>query len=324
MGGASNCIAYGVGATEYAGLAYSGFTFVRVPESIRFNLVGELPPSVTAKDVILHILETFAVREDTLDRVMEFGGSGLTTMAVDERATLTNMATECTGKTGICEGDERLAQWIAKRRPDLDVAAITALFVTSDEGAEYAGGVHSIDLSTMVPMVAKPGDPTYGANISDLAEVAIDIAYGGSCTAGKDSDMDMYASVLAEAESAGRSLNPGTRMYIQYGSEGTRDYSIQKGYDGLFRRMGVNMIEPGCGACIGCGPGVSDTPDQVTVSAINRNFQGRSGPGSLYLASPLTVAASAVEGRITAFHSGMFQGEGEVFSSATSSEKTEG
>ena len=324
MGGASNCIAYGVGATEYAGLAYSGFTFVRVPESIRFNLVGELPAGVTAKDVILHILETFAVREDTLDRVMEFGGPGLTTMDVDERATLTNMATECTGKTGICEGDERLAKWIAARRPDLDEAAITKMFVTADEGAEYTGGVHSIDLTAMVPMVAKPGDPTYGANIDELENIAIDIAYAGSCTAGKDTDMDMYASVLAEAEAAGRGLNASTKMYIQYGSEGTRDYAIAKGYDGLFRRMGVNMVQPGCGACIGCGPGVSDKSDQVTVSAINRNFQGRSGPGSLYLASPLTVAASAVEGRIAAFTTGMFQGEGETVSSASSSDNNEG
>jgi 3-isopropylmalate/(R)-2-methylmalate dehydratase large subunit len=324
MGGASNCIAYGVGATEYAGLAYSGYTFVRVPESIRFNLQGVLHSGVTAKDVILHILETFAVREDTLDRVMEFGGPGLTTMPVDERATLTNMATECTGKTGICEGDERLANWIAARRDDLTAEQVAAMFVTADEGAEYTGGVHDIDLTSIVPMVAKPGDPTYGANISDLGKVAVDIAYAGSCTAGKDTDMDMYARVLGEAEAAGRGLNEGTRMYIQYGSEGTRDYAIAKGYDGLFRRMGVNMVQPGCGACIGCGPGVSETTDQVTVSAINRNFQGRSGPGSLYLASPLTVAASAVEGHISAFQSGMFQAEGETVSTASASDNQEG
>jgi 3-isopropylmalate/(R)-2-methylmalate dehydratase large subunit len=129
---------------------------------------------------------------------------------------------------------------------------------------------------------------------------------------------------LGEAEAAGRGLNEGTRMYIQYGSEGTRDYAIAKGYDGLFRRMGVNMVQPGCGACIGCGPGVSETTDQVTVSAINRNFQGRSGPGSLYLASPLTVAASAVEGHISAFQSGMFQAEGETVSTASASDNQEG
>jgi 3-isopropylmalate/(R)-2-methylmalate dehydratase large subunit len=191
--------------------------------------------------------------------------------------------------------------------PGMTVEEIEATFVTPDPGAHYDGGVHTVDLSAIVPMVAKPGDPTYGEDIADLGEVSIDIAYGGSCTAGKHTDMDLYARVLAEAEAAGRSLAAGVSMYIQYGSEGVRDYAREEGYDALFRRMGVTMIEPGCGACIGCGPGVSETADQVTVSAINRNFNGRSGPGKLYLASPLTVATSAVTGHITAFESGMFQ-----------------
>ena len=320
MGGASNCLAYGVGATEYAALIQSGYTFVRVPESIRFDLVGELQPGVTAKDVVLWILEHHAVAEDTLDRVMEFGGPGLASMPVDERATLTNMATECTAKSGICEGDERLARWLDRRgvMPGKSVEEIAATFVAPDPDAHYDGGRFTIDLSTIVPMVAKPGDPTYGEDISDLGEVRIDIAYGGSCTAGKDTDMDLYARVLAEAEAAGRGLAEGVSMYIQYGSEGVRDRSKAQGYDDLFRRMGVTMIEPGCGACIGCGPGVSETAEQVTVSAINRNFQGRSGPGQLYLASPLTVAASAVAGHITAFASGMFQTTPEEVASSAS------
>jgi len=315
MGGASNCIAYGVGATEYAGLIQAGYTFVRVPESIRFELIGQLATGVTAKDVILHVLETHAVAESTLDSVMEFGGPGLVTLDVDERATLTNMATECTGKTGICEGDERLARWLDRRgvMPGKSVEEITATFVEPDEGAHYDGGVHTIDLSAIQPMVAKPGDPTYGEDIKDLGDVKIDIAYGGSCTAGKHTDMDFYAQVLAEAEAGGRSLAPGVSMYIQYGSEGVRDYAKEKGYLAIFERMGVTVIQPGCGACIGCGPGVSETPDQVAVSAINRNFQGRSGPGQLYLASPLTVAASAVAGHIVAFTPGMFRAE-EVLS----------
>ena len=308
MGGASNCLAYGVGATEYAGLIKSGYTFVRVPESIRFELVCQMPVGVTAKDVILFILKHYAVAEDTLDRVMEFGGPGLTTMDVDERATLTNMATECTAKTGICEGDERLAKWLVRRgvMGDMTIEETMATFIAPDPGATYAGGVHTIDLSTIEPRVAKPGDPTYGETVDQLGEVPIDIAYGGSCTAGKHTDMDLYAKVLAEAEAAGRKLADGVQMFIQYGSEGVRDYARDKGYIDLFKRMGVKVIQPGCGACIGCGPGVSETPTQVTVSAINRNFQGRSGPGQLYLASPLTVAASAVAGHIVAYRPSMF------------------
>ena len=306
MGGGNNALTWGVGATEYAGLAYAGFTLVKVPESIRFELTGELRPGCTAKDVILHILATHAVAEDTLDRVMEFGGPGLATLSMDERATLCNMATECSARSGIAEGDQLAAEWLAERR-EADAASIAATFVSPDPGAEYAGGVHTIELAAIQPMVAKPHDPTYGANVADLGEVKIDIAYGGSCTAGKEHDLDFYATVLAEALESGRKVADGVRMVIQYGSEGVRDYAAARGYLEIFERAGVEIINPGCGACIGCGPGVSTDAEQVTVSAINRNFTGRSGPGKLYLASPLTVAASAITGVITSYEPGMFR-----------------
>ena len=306
MGGASNALAYGVGATEYAALAQSGFTFVRVPESIRFELTGVLSEACTAKDVILHILNTFAKREDTLNRSMEFGGSGLASLSVDERATLCNMATECTGRTGICEGDDALAEWLADRRPGKTSEEIAATFVVPDQGATYAGGVHQIDLAEIKAMVAEPGDPTYGKNIDDLAEIPVDIAYGGSCTAGKIDDFAMYAKVCAEALNAGLSVADGTQFFIQYGSKEVQEYAHQQGWIDIFERAGVKLIEPGCGACIGCGPGVSDASEQVTVSAINRNFAGRSGPGKVYLASPLTVAASAFTGKLVAYKAGLF------------------
>lgn len=309
MGGGNNALSYGVGATEYAGLIHSGFTFVEVPESIRFELVGELAPGCTAKDVMLHILKVHATAEDTLDRVMEFGGPGLASLDMDERATLCNMATECTAKSGICEADDATLDWLAARRPDQTREELAAKCVAPDEGAVYDGGVFTIDLSAIRPMVAKPHDPTYGADVDELDEVAIDIAYGGSCTAGKNSDFDFYARVLKEAVDAGHRVADGVRMYIQFGSEDVARYAKERGYLEVFEEAGVIVIDPGCGACIGCGPGVSDTAEQVTVSAINRNFTGRSGPGKLYLASPLTVAASAVTGRITAYRPGMFAEE---------------
>jgi len=308
MGGGSNALSWGVGATEYAGLAFAGHTFVRVPESIRFELHGKLRPGVMAKDVILAILDTFAKREDTLDRVMEFGGPGLANLSMDERATLTNMATECSAAGGVFEADEQTYQWIARMR-GLDAKAVDALrarAVAPDPGAVYDGGVHRIDLDKIEPRVAEPGDPTYGKTISQIGSVKIDIAYGGSCTAGKFDDLDAYAGVVAEAEKAGKKLAPGVKFWIQYASEAVESYSRGKGYDKLFERMGVSVIHPGCGACIGCGPGVSETREQVTISAINRNFTGRSGPGKLYLASPASVAASAIEGRIAAYEPGMF------------------
>jgi 3-isopropylmalate/(R)-2-methylmalate dehydratase large subunit len=314
MGGSVGALAYGVGATEYAALVHSGFTFVEVPESIRFELVGELRPGVTAKDVMLFILANHAKRQETLDRVMEFGGPGLRSLEPDERATLANMATECSAKAGIVEADDEALRWIAARRPGVTLESLREKVVAPDAGAEYAGGVHVIDLSAIRPMVATPGDaaqgvpsdPTNGALIDDLPEVPIDIAYGGSCTAGKEVDLDLYAQVMREAMEAGRRVKEGVEFFIQFGSASVAEYARAKGYVDVFEKTGVQVIQPGCGACIGCGPGVSSSGSQVTVSAINRNYQNRSGPGQLYLASPLTVAASAVEGRIVAYREGMF------------------
>ena len=312
MGGGNNALAYGVGSTEYASLIHSGFTFVEVPESIRFELVGALDRACTAKDVMLHVLATFARREQTLDHIIEFGGPGIAALDMDERATLTNMATECSAKSGIVEGDDLTAEWIAARREGLSPDDVRRRFIAPDPDAEYGGGVHTIDLASLRPMVAEPGDPTYGKSITELGDVAVDIAYAGSCTAGKEYDLDCYARVLEDALESGRKVARGVRMYIQYGSEAVRDYARERGYQDIFARAGVTVINPGCGACIGCGPGVSETTDEVTISAINRNFTGRSGPGKLYLASPLSVAASAVEGRIISYEPGMFREEAAV------------
>ncbi len=315
MGGSLGALAYGVGATEYAALLHAGFTFLEVPESIRFELTGALPAGATAKDVMLYILANHAKRQETLDRVMEFGGPGLRSLSPDERATLANMATECSAKAGVVEVDESVLAWIAARRPGARLDALRSKVVSPDPGASYAGGVHRIDLSTIRPMVATPGDvakgipsdPTNGAYVDELGEVKIDIAYGGSCTAGKEVDLDLYARVMREALDAGLSVKPGVDFYIQFGSASVEEYARGRGYLEVFEKTGVRVIHPGCGACIGCGPGVSEHREQVTVSAINRNYQNRSGPGKLYLGSPLTVAASAVAGKIVAYREGMFR-----------------
>lgn len=314
MGGCNNALAWGVGATDYANLIHSGFTAVEVPESIRFELQGRLPAGVTAKDLMLYILLHYARPQATLKRVMEFAGPGLATLSMDERATITNMATECAARTAIVEADEITFEWLARQRPGVDVGALRSAAVRPDPGATYEGGVHTIDLGAMRPMVADPGDPdrgiasdpTNGAYVDDLGRVPIDIAYGGSCTAGKIDDMVFYHRVVAEAVAAGRRVADGVEFLIQFGSEAVEEFCRQEGFLDTFAAAGVRVIRPGCGACIGCGPGVSERSDQVTVSAINRNYKGRSGPGRLYLASPLTVAASAFVGHIRGFEPGMF------------------
>ena len=224
------------------------------------------------------------------------------------------MATECSARGAVVAADEETFRWISEHRPGTDVEALRARAVAPDPGAEYAGGTHRIDLATIEPMVAHPGDPdrgipsdpTNGEWIRNLGEVPIDIAYGGSCTAGKVHDFELYHRVVKEAVGAGLRVKEGVQFLIQYGSENVERYAREKGMVEDFERAGVRLIQPGCGACIGCGPGVSENPDQVSVSAINRNYKGRSGPGQLYLASPLSVAASAFTGHITAYTPGMF------------------
>src|SRR5215210_4615627 len=143
MGGVNNALAWGVGATEYANLVHSGFTQVEVSESIRFELVGQLRENVTAKDVMLHILLHYAKPQMTLDRIMEFTGPGVRTLSLDERATLANMATECSARTAIVEADEKTFEWIAAFRPGADLETLRARVVSPDPDAVYAGGVHT-------------------------------------------------------------------------------------------------------------------------------------------------------------------------------------
>jgi len=314
MGGVNNALAWGVGTTEYANLVHSGFTMVEVSESIRFDLVGRLKENVTAKDVMLYILLQYAKSQMTLNRIIEFTGPGVRSLSMDERATLANMATECSARTAIVEADEKTFDWIAAMRPGADIEALRARTVSPDPDAQYGGGVHTIDLSKIRPMVAHPGDPdhgvpsdpTNGATIDAIGEVKIDIAYAGSCTAGKIDDLLFYHQVAKEAVDAGLKVAEGVNFYIQFGSQAVEKFARDNGLVDTFERAGAMVLNPGCGACIGCGPGVSEDTDQVTISAINRNYKGRSGPGKLWLASPLSVAASAFTGYITAYTPGMF------------------
>ncbi len=299
--GALGCFAFGVGTTDMANAWYTKDVRVRVPETVRFELSGRPGPGVVAKDVILHILATTFVREGgCIGKVLEFGGPGLDHLGFDERATLTNMAVEAGGFTGVVEPDRVVTEYLLAQRPGLDRATIEAGFLAGDPDADYAARF-PVALDEVPVMVAPPGDPRSGLALADVAErPAIDIAYGGSCTGGKMADMDLYAQVLAPAVERGQRVADGVEAWIQFGSQRIRRYAEQQGYVELFEAAGFRLIEPSCGACINAGPGTSRSPEQVAVSAINRNFPGRSGPGEVWLASPLVVAASAIAGRLAA------------------------
>lgn len=298
MAGVLGCFAFGVGSTDMANAWYTKDIRIRVPETVRYVLKGKKRTDVAAKDVMLYILATEYMKTSKgIGKVLEFAGDDLKNWSMDERATLTNMAVEAGGTTGIIEPDEVTLDYIVRTR-GLDAEEVRKGFTFSDPDAEYAAKFE-IDLDEIVPMVATPGDPRNGIPIDALEEeVRIDAAYGGSCTGGKMADMDMYAEVLESALANGRRVADGVHLYIQFGSQKIKQYARQRGYIEIFERAGAELIDPSCGACINAGPGASPSAETVTVSAQNRNFPGRSGPGKLYLASPYVVAASAIAGKI--------------------------
>jgi 3-isopropylmalate/(R)-2-methylmalate dehydratase large subunit len=298
MAGVLGCFAFGVGSTDMANAWYAKDIRIRVPETVRYVLKGRKRSDVAAKDVMLYILASDYMKTSKgIAKVLEFAGEDLKNWPMDERATLTNMSVEAGGTTGVIEPDEVTLDYIVKMR-GLDADEVRKGFTFSDPDAEYAA-VFEINLDEVRPMVATPGDPRNGIPIAELTEeVRIDAAYGGSCTGGKMADMDMYAEVLQNALDQGKRVAPGVHLYLQFGSQKIKQYARERGYIEIFERAGAELIDPSCGACINAGPGASPSAETVTVSAQNRNFPGRSGPGKLYLASPYVVAASAIAGKI--------------------------
>jgi 3-isopropylmalate/(R)-2-methylmalate dehydratase large subunit len=301
--GAIGCVAFGIGTTDVFNGWITKDVRVKVPESVKVIIHGKRHENVTAKDFILKILSLEYVRSGkALAKVMEYAGEAIEELSVDERATMTNMAAEIGGFTGIVAPDKKAVDFLVERRGmNRKTAEVMIEGLYSDPGAQYAH-VIELDAAEITPMVATPGDPGNGKYIRELnTPVPVEIAYGGTCTAGKNEDMDMYAAVLADALRQGKRVADSCKFYIQFGSQETREYCVRRGYLEIFERAGAHVIEPSCGACINAGPGVSTRPDQIVISAQNRNFPGRSGPGQMYLASPLTVAASAVAGCIVEY-----------------------
>ena len=301
--GAMGCLAFGIGTTDVFNSWFTRDVRVKVPESVKVVIRGQRRENVTAKDFILKLLSMEYIRSGrALAKVIEYCGEAIEALGVDERATMTNMAAEIGGFTGIVTPDAKVVEFLIERRGmNLNEAERLIEGLHSDSDAQYAH-IIELDAAEIYPMVATPGDPGNGKFVRDLnTPVSVEIAYGGTCTAGKNEDMDMYAKVLREALQHGRRVADSCKFYIQFGSQETREHCVRKGYLEIFEKAGAHVVEPSCGACINAGPGVSTRPDQVVISAQNRNFPGRSGPGLMYLASPLTVAASAVAGFIVEY-----------------------
>jgi 3-isopropylmalate/(R)-2-methylmalate dehydratase large subunit len=255
-----------------------------------------MPAGVSAKDLVLHLLAQPLIREGgAIGHVIEYQGEGLLDLDTDERATLTNMAAEIGGFTGLIAPDTETVRFVKERR---GVDVVLEPWMRGDEGADYACTL-DVACASLGPMLARPGDPGNGVALADLDEaVPIHIAYLGSCTGGKREDLRRAYEVVRTAVAEGRRVPEGVQFFVQCGSEDVRRFAVAQGWIAAFEAVGAVVLGSSCGACINAGPGVSTGPHQVTISAINRNFPGRSGPGQVWLASPATVAASALAGHI--------------------------
>ncbi|MDF5731171.1 MAG: aconitase/3-isopropylmalate dehydratase large subunit family protein [Rhizonema sp. PD38] len=285
--GALGAFSTGVGTTDMANIYAMGDMWIRVPPTLVFELTGTLPPYISAKDIILFILGQISCA-GAAGKVMEFRGSILSQLPFDERLTLANMAVECGAICGLIVPDETTRNYV-KSRSNEEFAEILA-----DPDAEYKK-VYQFDLSHLEPQVARPPKPDQVVPISQLEEVSITKAFIGSCTGGKLYDLAQAAEVLQ-----GRQLADGVNLFIVPASIEIRGQAQELGYLDIFAQAGAQILKPGCGACINSGIGVLDK-EETGVYATNRNFKGRSGDPTAknYLASPRTVAISAIKGKIS-------------------------
>ncbi len=297
--GALGCFAFGVGTTDMANAFMTGAIRLNMADSLLVRLEGERGTGVTAKDIALSLLALPFIRDGGgLGQIFEFVGPVIDAMSIDERATLTNMVAELGGLTGICAPDLETVRFLKERR---GIEFEIEDWMHSDADAFYAHEI-VLNCSDVGPMLARPGDPGNGLSLSELENpVPVQIAYGGSCTAGKREDFDHYFEVAKWARDRQMRVADGVKLYLQCGTLDVRQYCIDQGYLDTFEAIGAELLGPACGACGQCGPGVTEEANQTVVSAINRNFAGRGGPGQVWLASPPTVVASALAGEILSF-----------------------
>jgi 3-isopropylmalate/(R)-2-methylmalate dehydratase large subunit len=258
--GALGCVAFGVGTTDMANAFVTGAVRMTVPGLVLVQLDGEIPPGVTAKDIVLHLMALPGIRAGHgVGKVFEFAGPVIAQLSTDERTTLTNMTAELGGLTGIIAPDAETARFLKERR---GVDFRVEPWMCSDLGATYAEVIR-LDCATLSPIVAAPGDPGNGLPLASLERpVKVDIAYGGSCTAGKREDFDHYHEVLAWGLAHGLKVPPSVQLFLQYGTTAVRDYGVAQGYDKTFLAVGARMLQPSCGACANCGPGSSSDAGQ--------------------------------------------------------------
>jgi len=283
--GTLGAFACGLGHTDIAYVLLNGKIWFKVPETLYFKINGKLPEHVMAKDLILKIIGDIGT-DGAAYKAMQFGGSGIDEMSVDERLTLTNMTTEAGAKNGIIEPDQKITDYLAER------GATNYSAVKGDADANYAK-TFEYEASEMEPIVAKPFSPENVSVVRETSSIDLDKAYIGSCTGAKLEDLKAVAKILK-----GRKVK--IRTEILPAAISIYKKALENGFIKIFLDAGVTVGPPTCGACCGAHMGVL-AKDEICVSTTNRNFPGRMGhvDSQTYLASPLVVAASAVTGKLT-------------------------
>ena len=283
--GALGALAVGLGHTDIAYAMMHGRIWLKVPDTILFNLIGSIPEHIMAKDIILKIISDIGT-DGANYKAMEFGGNAVSKMSMEERLTLTNMTTEAGAKNGIIEPDSITDEYIRQRTSEPYKP------IVGDDDRHYVDE-YTYEIDKLEPIVAKPFSPQNAAVARELQGVEINKAYIGSCTGAKLQDLRSAAQIL-------RGKKVKIRTEVLPAAQSIYMKAMKEGLIDIFMQAGAVVGPPTCGACCGAHMGVLGK-DEVCVSTTNRNFPGRMGhvESQTYLASPLVVAASAIKGKIT-------------------------
>jgi len=285
--GALNIFSTGVGSTDLAIALASGKNWFKVPETIKIVVTGKLPTGVYSKDIILKIAKTITASGANY-KALEFTGQTMTQLSIEGRFTIANMAVEVGAKCGIFEADKKTLNWVKTRSKKKPVP------VFSDNGATYSD-IKEFDISSLGPQISLPHEVDNAVPIEELKETGVSEAFIGTCTNGRLEDLAVAAKILKN-----NFVHPDVRLFIGPASKEVFLDACKKGYIDIFVKAGGVVLAPGCGPCVGTHNGVPADGENV-ISTANRNFKGRMGnpKANIYLASPATVAASAIKGTIS-------------------------
>lgn len=289
--GAFGAFASGFGSTDIAFAMATGKMWLKVPRAIKVILEGELKFPVMAKDVILHIIGKLGAAGATY-KTLEFCGDGVKNLSFESRLTICNMVIEAGAKNGIMNVDQKTRNYLREERGNSDIPEYKVF--KSDEGVEYDREI-KIDLSRLTPKTAYPHSVDNVIPVSDAGDIDVDQVFIGTCTGGRMEDLRAAAGLLE-----GEKIDPGTRLIVTPASKKIYNRAMEEGLLKIFNDCGGMIGTPGCGPCVGIQGGVLGNKE-VCVSTANRNFKGRMGctDSEIYLASPATAAATALQGKLT-------------------------